>query len=268
MTGQTESTDRAASPLSTPHGLGLAAMRTLNRIAERGVKVHCLTNTVAEPITANTLLAIGAVPSLTGDADELRDFLTSADALMINLGTPDPDRQAARRLAAQLAGELGLPWVLDPVMADRAMARRAEASALLGQRPTALRCNAEEVAALARDLLHHDGVVAVTGATDRVTIRDRRAVLTGGDPLTARVTAAGCALSGLLAAFLAADREDAFRAALCALASYNAAAFRAGARAAGPGSFAVSLLDALSDLSAEQIAEAVESLEIAQEGSV
>jgi hydroxyethylthiazole kinase len=260
--------DKTERTVSSPGGLGLAAMRTLSHIAERGVKVHCLTNTVAEPITANTLLAVGAVPSLTGDPDELRDFLGSADALMINLGTPDPDRQAARRLAAQLAGELGLPWVLDPVMAERAAARRAEAVALLAQKPAAVRCNGAEAAALTQELLRHDGVVAVTGASDRVTYRDRRALLGGGDAMTAKVTAGGCALSALLAAFLAADRDAPFRAALCALAVYNAAAFRAGARAAGPGSFAVGLLDALSDLTAERIAEAVESFELEQEGAV
>ncbi|MDF1747724.1 MAG: hydroxyethylthiazole kinase, partial [Alphaproteobacteria bacterium] len=124
----------------------------LQQIAEQRVRVHCLTNSVAEPITANVLLAIGAVPSLTSDPDEIPDFLRTADGLMVNLGTPGTDRMLARRMAANSANKLGLPWVLDPVMVDRSDMRREEAIRMISLGPTVVRCNAGEASTLAEPL--------------------------------------------------------------------------------------------------------------------
>ncbi len=59
------------------------------------------------------------------------------------------------------------------------------------------------------------------------------------------VTATGCALTALVGAFVAVTPEDPFGASDRALAMFKAAGSSAGARATGPGSFAVAFLDAL-----------------------
>ena len=231
------------------------AQDLLRRIEDSAVRVHCLTNSVAQPITANALLAIGAVPSLTADAEELSEFVDSADALLVNLGTPTQERRAAWVAAASQVNRTAKPWVLDPVMVDRAVGRLDAAQALLAFRPDAIRCNAGEAACLS--LNGFAGVMARTGAEDRITRGADIATLSAGHPYLAKVTAAGCALSAVLAAFLAVGRDDPFAATLAGLAAFGAAGATAAQHAKGPGSFAVALLDSLAVLDAATIRETV-----------
>ena len=58
-------------------------------IRERKPRVHCITNDAAQAFTADTLLALGAEPSLSLAKSEIPDFVGSSDALLINLGTLD-----------------------------------------------------------------------------------------------------------------------------------------------------------------------------------
>src|ERR1700710_2614750 len=67
----------------------------LERIRGRRPRVHCITNAVAQNFTANMLLAAGAVPSMTIALKEVKAFAARADALLVNLGTSDPERQKA-----------------------------------------------------------------------------------------------------------------------------------------------------------------------------
>ena len=71
-----------------------------------------------------------------------------------------------------------------------------------------------------------------------------------------RVTGGGCALGALIAAFIAAGREqdvDARAATVACHEVYSAAAQRAAARSTGPGFFRPAFLDALYDLGAEDL---------------
>jgi hydroxyethylthiazole kinase len=80
---------------TTTVDLPLIAAEILERIRARRPRVHCITNAVAQTLTANMLLAAGAVPSMTIAQKEVRAFVGRADALLINLGTFDPERQQA-----------------------------------------------------------------------------------------------------------------------------------------------------------------------------
>src|ERR1700704_378924 len=95
----------------------------LERIRAKRPRVHCITNAVAQTFTANMLLAAGAVPSMTIAQKEVRAFAARADALLINLGTFDPERQKASLAAIGVANKTGIPWVLDPVFIDRSPPR-------------------------------------------------------------------------------------------------------------------------------------------------
>lgn len=226
----------------------------LERLRQRRPRVHCITNAVAQNFTANVLLAAGAVPSMTIAEKEVRAFAARADALLINLGTFDPERQRASLAAIGVANKAGIPWVLDPVFIDRSPPRAAFAKKLVAMKPRALRLNLAEfgalaggktdAAALARFAKARRTVVGLTGERDLVCDASRRAAISNGDPLMARVTAMGCAASALVGATLAVE-PDAWKAVAAALIVIGVAGEIAAARARGPGSFAMEILDAL-----------------------
>jgi hydroxyethylthiazole kinase len=230
------------------------AADVLLRVRERRPRVHCITNTVAQPFTANMLLALGAVPSMTIAPEEIASFAVRSDALLVNLGTLDAERRDACNIAISEAAASAVPWVLDPVFVDRSEPRAAFAKALLARGPHAIRLNAAEFAtlagldpeadAIARFAGEVGAVVAVTGANDVVEDGMRRAVVTNGDALMAKVTAMGCAASAIVAACLAVE-HDRWRACVAGLILLGVAGEVAAIRAQGPGSLAVEIIDAL-----------------------
>lgn len=243
----------------TPLTLDLAdtAADLLQRLQARAPRVHCLTNAVAQNFTANVLLAVGAVPSMTLAPAEVGEFVARADALLINLGTFDSERQAATEIAVARVCEAGRPWVLDPVFIERSPARAEFARALVVSRPRVIRLNAGEFEALASRTPSEEAlqeyatdrsaVLALTGATDVVTDGPRTGKILNGDPVMGKVTAMGCAGAALVAACLAIE-PDPWLATAAALLSFAVAGECAAILARGPGSFAVEFIDALARL--------------------
>ena len=87
-------------------------------------------------------------------------------------------------------------------------------------------------------------MVALTGRADVVADPTRRVSIANGDPMMTKITAMGCAGSALVAACLAVE-SDAWLAAAAGLLLIGVAGEVAGARAGGPGSLAVGILDTL-----------------------
>lgn len=230
----------------------------IERLRVRQPRVHCITNAVAQNFTANLLLAAGAVPSMTIAREEVAAFASRADALLVNLGTFDPERRAAADLAIIEIRAAAKPFVLDPVLIDRSPPRAAYARGLLSHRPSAIRMNAAEFAALSGDgspqafAKEQQTIVAITGGTDIVTDGKRTVRIANGHPLMARVTAMGCAESALVAAALALQ-ADPLTAVGAALLMFGIAGDIAGETANGPGSFGVHILDALFNLDSATI---------------
>ncbi len=250
----------ASDPLTAQH-LKLAIDAVL-RVRSRQPRIHCITNAVAQNFTANVLLAVGAIPSMTVVPDEIADFVAGADALLVNLGTLDRERREAVEIAVTQAVNARRPWVLDPVFVDRSPPRAQFARTLMARSPAALRLNAAEFAAVAavaageatasRFALDQRCVVALSGAIDIVTDGARSAKIENGDALMARVTAMGCAGTALVTACLAVE-ADRWLATLGALLAFALAGECAAARARGPGSLAVEILDALANLDRETL---------------
>ncbi|KJL26162.1 Hydroxyethylthiazole kinase [Microbacterium azadirachtae] len=242
--------------------------------------VHCITNSVVTGFTANVLLALGASPAMVDITGEAGMFAAISSGLLVNLGTPTPEQRSASLEAVGGARTAGTPWVLDPVAVGALPVRTALAQDLLALRPTVIRGNASEILALAgvsqggrgvdaldsteaaadaaRDLARRTGgAVAVSGPADLLVDTDCELRLANGDALLTRVTGGGCALGAVMAAFLGTARRTGASPLLAASAAtlvYTLAAEDAAARAAGPGSFAVGLLDALSAVEPGQIA--------------
>jgi hydroxyethylthiazole kinase len=239
---------------ATRDDVAQAAAALLERLHARSPRVHCITNAVAQNFTANVLLAVGCVPSMTLSVEEIGAFVARADALLVNLGTFDRERREATAIAVESAIRGGLPWVLDPVFIDRSTTRAAFARALLASVPKAVRLNAAEFTALSgneptRDALTAfargtKSVIGLSGAADLVGDGERIAVIANGHPLMAKVTAMGCAVSALVAACMAVE-DDAWLATAAALAIGGVVGELAAENATGPGSFAVEFLDTL-----------------------
>lgn len=243
--------------MHAPVELADIAADVLARIRDRGPRVHCITNTVAQQYTANMLLAAGAVPSMTISPDEIVSFVASAEALLVNLGTFDDERRAAVDVALAAVSTARMPWVLDPVFIDSSPARAQFARELLARGPSVVRLNAAEFGPLfggkpadeaASSVAAACGtVVALTGSTDIVTDGARRVAIANGHSLMRAVTAMGCAGAALVGA-AAAVETDAWIAAFSALAVLGVAGEVAGQTARGPGSFAAAIIDALHGL--------------------
>jgi hydroxyethylthiazole kinase len=216
--------------------------------------VQALTNTVSTNFVANVLLSAGASPAMVDNPEEAALFAGIADGVLINLGTPT---------AAQ-------PWVLDPIAAGALPWRGGLAAELLRFKPAVVRGNASEIIGLAglgggargvdssadaadavpaaRDLLVHAAAVSASGPVDHAVGRvDGQIVLVkvgGGSALLPRVTATGCSLGALVAAY-AAVSPDPFTGLVAAHVHFAVAAELAEAKAKRPGSFATAFVDAL-----------------------
>lgn len=242
-----------------------------DRMRQTSPLVQCITNYVAMNFAANVLLAAGASPAMVHAPEEAGEFAKLASALTINIGTISPYWLDGMREAAKAANESGKPWVLDPVAHFATTFRRNATDALLALHPTVIRGNASEIMALAGVASSGRGVdsgdtvqnaeasaailakqtgaiVAVTGAVDFVTDGQHAARIEGGSELMPKITAMGCALTGLVGAFTAAAPEDPFMATVSALASFAVAGTQTAQQAAGPGSFAWRFIDALAAL--------------------
>lgn len=224
------------------------------RLREARPRVHCITNLAANNFTANVLLALGAIPSLTVSPEEVPDFTSRSDALLINLGTLNAERKDAINTAVEVANETRKPWVLDPAFAEASTTRLEFAAELLDMAPHCIRANAIEIASLCRAVeaeasaealaLATHSCVAATGEADTVTDGVSTFTVSGGDPVMARVTAVGCVTSAVVAAFLAIE-QDALKASLLGLALVASAGEAAAKASSGPGSFVPAFLDAI-----------------------
>lgn len=255
----------------------------LARLREAAPLVHSITNYVAMDVSANALLAVGASPAMVHAEEEVEDLVGIAGALVVNIGTLSPPWVRAMERAAARAAAQHKPWLLDPVGAGATPYRTDVAARLAALRPTVVRGNASEILALAGAVLgrgvegrtrgvdsvhtadealdaaralatHLARVVAVTGTVDYATDGTRTLAVRNGHPLMTRVTALGCALSGVTAAFLAVE-PDALAAAACALGVFGLAGEIAARESPGPGTLRWRIMDALHRLDGAALRE-------------
>lgn len=227
----------------------------LARVAETRPRVQCLTNTVAQNITANMLLAFGAIPSMAIHVDEVAAMAEGAGAILINIGTINAESELAIPKLLEVARDRGKPLVFDPVFVELSPLRQHIAREVLRLPNLVVRGNATEMTALAFDLAAAEGVTRVTtGKVDRIESGAARFSVTHGHKLMTKVTGVGCAAGALIAACCAVEADPAVAAA-AALTAYGIAGEIAAERARGPGSFAVELVDALAGIDEATLAQ-------------
>ncbi|WP_407639247.1 hydroxyethylthiazole kinase [Acinetobacter larvae] len=238
--------------------------------------VHCITNHVASNYVANVLLAAGASPAMIDNPHEAAAFASVSAALSINLGTPTEQQMQAIPLAIQAAKQQQRPWVLDPVGYGAVLHWRSHmVDQLLDLHPQVIRGNASELSALAGQQIESKGVdasvaseqvyqhclgllaysdcVAISGAADYILWGAQHCLVRvdGGSALQPRITATGCALGALIAAYCAVAEVGI--ATIAAHAHFAIAAQLAAQQHQHLGHFAVAFMDHIQSLDAQQL---------------
>ncbi|MDO4848334.1 MAG: hydroxyethylthiazole kinase [Coriobacteriia bacterium] len=250
--------------------------------------VHCITNYVTVNDCANALLACGGSPIMSDEPEDVADITSICGGLVLNIGTLNRRSLEGMAVAGVRATELGHPIVLDPVGAGASRLRTEAAANILDTMAvTVVRGNMSEIKAVAgaasstrgvdvdpadvvtdenlasscafaRNLAEKLGcVVAITGVIDVVADAGRSAAIRNGHPIMGKMTGSGCMLSAVSGAYVTANPDDTFMAEVAAIAGEGLAGEVAASRMGeldGNGSFRTYLLDALYNLSAEQLA--------------
>jgi hydroxyethylthiazole kinase len=246
------------------------AAENLRRVRDRKPLVHNITNFVVMNFTANALLACGASPVMAHAAEEVEEMVSLAGALVLNIGTLSPPWVQAMLKAGKRANALHVPLILDPVGAGATRLRTDSARRLIeGLSIQVIRGNASEILSLAGDKSGSrtkgvDSVhtvdqvaemaaalakelrttLAITGAVDLITDGERTCRVMNGHEMMSHVTGTGCTATAIIGAFLAVDPNP-LEAATTGLSYFGLAGEKAAAKASGPGSFQIALLDAL-----------------------
>ena len=259
-------------------GMAKKAAESLRRVRERKPLVHNITNFVVMNYTANALLACGASPVMAHAAEEVEEMVSLAGALVLNIGTLSPPWIQAMLKAGKKANALHVPVILDPVGAGATRLRTDSARRLIeGLSIQVIRGNASEIRSLAReesgsrtkgvDSVHTVDQVtetavalakdlkttlAITGAVDLITDGERICRVMNGHEMMSHVTGTGCTATVIIGAFLA-IHSDPLEAATQGLSYFGLAGEKAAAKALGPGSFQIALLDALYEMKEEEL---------------
>jgi len=243
----------------------------LVEIRDKKPLVHNITNYVVMNFTANTLLAMGASPVMAHAVNEVEEMAALASALVINIGTLSDPWIEAMFLAGKTANKLGIPVILDPVGSGATSLRtntfrrladelklsivRGNASEILSISSSAATTkgvdavhDVEHASATARNMARQLGcVVAITGPVDLITDGEKVVRCKNGDAMMGKITGTGCAATATIGAFAAITRNP-LEAASAGLAYFGLAGEVAAAKSKSPGSFMISLIDALYEI--------------------
>ncbi|MCF9033799.1 hydroxyethylthiazole kinase [Acinetobacter nectaris] len=243
--------------------------------------IQCITNQVASNYAANVLLACGASPAMIDNPYEAESFTRIVGALSINLGTPSSEQMQAMKISSATAHQESIPWVLDPVGYSPVLKWRSDmVDTLLTFMPSVIRGNASEISTLAGEqslskgvdstlnsedvykhakvLLKNSQCVAISGPSDFILSQESDQVIEikGGSILQPRITATGCSLGALIAAYCAVAPIN--TATIAAHVHFAIAGKLAYEKAPTLGQFNVAFMDELFTLNAEKIKQHID----------
>ena len=210
--------------------------------------VHNITNYVTVNDVANVLLACSGSPIMSDEPDDVEDITSICGGLNINIGTLNKHSIEAMFIAGKKANSIGTVTLLDPVGAGASKLRTDTAVKLMDElKFDVVRGNISEIKTLAlgsgttkgvdadvadavtdetldssvkfvKDFAKKSGsIVAITGAIDLVADGDKCYVIRNGRPEMGKITGTGCQLSGMMTAFVVANRDNALEAAAAAV---------------------------------------------------
>lgn len=251
--------------------------------------VHNITNYVTVNDVANVLLACGGSPIMSDEPEDVEDITAICGGLNINIGTLNQNSIKAMSLAGKKAQELGHVLLLDPVGAGASALRTNTAIKLMKELSfDVIRGNISEIKTLAlgsgttkgvdadvADAVTEENldeavafvktfakeagcIVAVTGAIDLISDGDTCYVVRNGRPEMGKITGTGCQLSGLMTAFLVANKEEKLKAAaaaVCAMGLAGEIGFRHMKPEDGNSTYRNRIIDAIYHMDAKTLNE-------------
>lgn len=253
----------------------------LKQIKESRPLVHCITNYVTANDCANIILAIGAIPVMADNKNEVEEISSKAQALVINIGTLSEERFESIILAGKNANKNNIPVIFDPVGIAASSSRRKAALKILKEvKMTVIRGNVAEIQVLLGINAISKGVdsvdevdsksieeialsvanklntiAVVTGKKDYISDGKKIIIIENGVQLMTRVTGAGCMTTSLIGAFLGLTK-DGFLSSLIGVLTMGVAgeiAFEKLKADEGSGSFRVKLIDAVNLMTIEEL---------------
>ncbi len=261
-----------------------------NNVKNTHPLVHCITNYVTVNDVANILLASGASPAMADCPKEVAQLTYIANALYLNIGTPNETVLESMLISAKTANENNIPIVLDPVAVGVSSFRKHCISEILRtSKVSVIRANISEIKAIALDQKSTSGVdaqdsdqisndnidniiniaknlskqtkavIAISGEKDIICDENRCCILKNGDAMMANITGAGCMLTALIAAH-AASNNDMFSATVTAMAQMGIAGEIAKSillETEGNSSYRNHLIDTISFLDTDKIKEKI-----------
>lgn len=261
----------------------------LDKVREEVPLVHHITNYVTVNDCANIVLAIGASPVMADEIDEMEDMVSMANALILNMGTPNKRTVESMIFAGKKANELGIPVVFDPVGAGATKYRTKTANKIIDEVKISVLCgniseiktiagldgttkgvdasdedmlgfeNIEKVGEFAKNLSKElDCVIAITGAIDVIADGDKGFCIHNGHEMLSTITGTGCMCTSLVGSFCGVT-DNYLNAATAAITSMGIAGERAYERLTdgdiGSGSFRAKLLDMIFMLNSKDLNE-------------
>lgn len=252
--------------------------------------IHCITNYVTVGDVANILLACGGSPIMADAIEEVEEITAICAGLDVNIGTLNARTIQSMEKAAQRAHILDHVTVLDPVGAGASRLRTDTAKKLLETSCfQVIRGNMSEIRALAGSAQTTRGVdasladavteenldgaiafiqdfqassqavIVITGAIDLVAGPTGTYVIRNGHPMMSQITGTGCMLTAVIAAYCAANPDKHTEAAAAAVSAMGLCGERAHEKTlqahAGTGSFRTYLIDAMSQMDDNTLAE-------------
>lgn len=246
----------------------------VDKLRKQRPVIHEITNYVTAESCADAALAAGASPVMADEPEEAAEITAGANALILNLGTLNFNKQIAMERSVATAKAKGIPVILDPVgvMAskfrlnfalkllnnnciDIVRGNFSECSALLngtanGQGVDNIEGQTEEGVALkvAKDAAaKFNCVFAVTGAIDNISNGKQAVVLNNGHPLLQDITGSGCMTTTLVGCCAAVTKDMLIAAALGVVIMGQSAELAANflEKKDGPGMFKVRLIDCI-----------------------
>ncbi len=258
--------------------------KNLESLRAKNPLTHCITNFVTVNDCANAVLAIGGSPFMAEDADELKEVVTIADVLVINIGKLSKDQIEAMKISSQTANETNTPIVLDPVgVGVTELRNKATLDLINNYDIAAIRGNISEIKAIAKligiidennaakgvdvniddiitkeNLKANGELIAETARKLNTTIlasgpidilSDGKTIIAidNGDDMMPRITGSGCMLSSIVGSCIGATNP--LEGSLLAILAMNIAGEKARAKVEknneGTGSFRAYLIDYL-----------------------
>jgi len=246
--------------------------------------VHHITNYVTVNDCANICICAGGSPVMTDERKDIEEMVAMASAVVLNIGTLNERTVESMLIAGHEANKADIPVILDPVGAGATSYRTSVVGTILGKVDIAvIKGNAGEIGTLAgtggkvrgvdsasgtdnkldsvMTLAEKEGcVVASTGKTDFVSDGRKSAILNNGHDLLECISGTGCMVSSVVGCYVGSCGPS-VDSVMSAISVFNISGELAAKMSDGPGTFKMSLMDAMYNLQPDVVGERLRIME-------